>query len=593
MIVPSSSLSKLAGVLAGGRPPPKDASTASKESKGVTIMPIPSIMVDECSVDGRSKPMPRRKTITTFSPQHFDLRPMIAHQLSLPQLSDNLDVPRPSRSRSRASSRCSARPSIAASDASDIPTYATATPTAYLSRCSTVSRASTARTALSRASRASRASRSSRAVRLEQAPRIRRLPRLLFWLSFFVFANIKVFLGKARVPITCNLLSVGCPSWPVQGYVKEGYAAVMEAFRQNFEEGTEVGAGFAAYVGQEKVVDLHGGWIDASFTRPYQPDTLQTVFSSSKVVEGLVTAYLVDRKHLDYEDKIAKHWPEFAQGNKENVTLKALLGHRAGVTYLSRGPTLDEIADLDRLAQILAAQPHNFDGKEIQGYAGITRGWYLNEIVRRAHPEKRTIGQILRHEIMPLLDAEFYVGLPQHLEHRISHLVAPPPIHSLVKIVTPNALQRNPPSPVVRAVINPLTIAHKALRVSAPQVYVPWPLSHNRRELWANEGPSFSGMSNARSLAKLAALLANRGELGDVKLFSEETAARAFTPLDEQMDTVVGRRLTFTMGGWGYRVKFPCCPDFEWIGWGGVGGSLVYWNPEHRIAFSYVPNSMG
>ncbi|KAJ3215573.1 hypothetical protein HDU67_000231 [Dinochytrium kinnereticum] len=411
---------------------------------------------------------------------------------------------------------------------------------------------------------------------MEPLPRIRRFPRLMFWLSFFALANFKLWFGKTRVPIHCNLLHVGCPVWPVQGFVKEDFAAVRGAFRQNFDEGIEVGAGFAAYVGQELVVDLHGGFLDYKLNRPYQPDTLQTVFSSSKVVEGLVTAYLVDQKLLDYEDKISTHWPEFGHGNKENVTLKDLLGHRAGVTYLSRGPTLEEIGDLDRLARMLAAQPHNFNGKDIQGYAGITRGWYLNEIVRRVHPLGRTIGQILRYEIMPILDVEFYVGLPADLEHRISHLIAPPALPSLVKIFTPNLLQKNPPSPVVRAVINPLSITHKALRSSAPQVMAPWPISHNRREMWANEGPSFSGMSNARSLAKMAALLANKGEFGGVRLFSEETADRALRPLDEQMDAVVRRNLTFT-----------------WIGWGGVGGSLVYWNPEHNIAFSYVPNSMG
>ncbi|KAI8851648.1 beta-lactamase/transpeptidase-like protein [Chytridium lagenaria] len=400
-----------------------------------------------------------------------------------------------------------------------------------------------------------------------------------------------MWTGKTRVPMTCNLVNVGCPSWPVGGTVSEGFEEVLRAFKRNFDEGTEVGAGFAAYVGEEKVVDLYGGYTDHQLSKPYSSDTLQTVFSSSKVVEGLVTAYLVDKKLLSYEDKISTLWPEFAQGNKENVSVKDLLGHRAGVTYLTRGPTLEEIGDLDRLARMLAAQPHNFEGKSIQGYAGITRGWYLNEIVRRVHPEGRTIGQILRHEIMPLLGVEFYIGLPVDLEHRISHLISPPALPSLVKILTPNLLQRNPPSPVVRAVINPLTITHRALRSSAPRVLAPWPLSHNRREMWANEGPSFSGMSNAKSLAKMAALLANRGRFGDAVIFSEETARRALMPLDEQMDVVVRRKLTFTVGGWGYRVRFPCCPDMEWIGWGGVGGRwcIGTWSTALRLATCQTP----
>ena len=81
--------------------------------------------------------------------------------------------------------------------------------------------------------------------------------------------------------------------------------------------------------------------------------------------------YLVDKGLIKYEDKIATYWPEFSQGNKENVTLSELLGHRAGVTYLDRAPTFTELADLDQLAILLAAQPHNFNGKSVQGYHAV------------------------------------------------------------------------------------------------------------------------------------------------------------------------------------------------------------------------------
>ncbi|KAJ9048651.1 hypothetical protein DSO57_1032785 [Entomophthora muscae] len=43
----------------------------------------------------------------------------------------------------------------------------------------------------------------------------------------------------------------------------------------------------------------------------------------------------------------------------------------------------------------------------------MTRGWYLNEIVRRVHPQKRTLGEIYAKEINPLLDVEFYLGLSE------------------------------------------------------------------------------------------------------------------------------------------------------------------------------------
>ncbi|KAJ9063403.1 hypothetical protein DSO57_1000730 [Entomophthora muscae] len=50
----------------------------------------------------------------------------------------------------------------------------------------------------------------------------------------------------------------------------------------------------------------------------------------------------------------------------------------------------------------------------------MTRGWYLNEIVRRVHPQKRTLGEIYAKEINPLLDVEFYLGLSKENMHRRS-----------------------------------------------------------------------------------------------------------------------------------------------------------------------------
>ena len=37
----------------------------------------------------------------------------------------------------------------------------------------------------------------------------------------------------------------------ISGFVAAGFEPVREAFQQNFEEGLELGAGFAAYLGDE------------------------------------------------------------------------------------------------------------------------------------------------------------------------------------------------------------------------------------------------------------------------------------------------------------------------------------------------------
>ena len=68
----------------------------------------------------------------------------------------------------------------------------------------------------------------------------------------------------------------------VHGRVGSGYEKVAEAFAANFEHHGEVGAAFCLHVGGEKVVDVWGGTADVAAVRPYEEDTLQLVFSSTK-----------------------------------------------------------------------------------------------------------------------------------------------------------------------------------------------------------------------------------------------------------------------------------------------------------------------
>ncbi len=49
----------------------------------------------------------------------------------------------------------------------------------------------------------------------------------------------------------------------IGGHVEPGFAAVKDAFSQNFEAGHETGAAFCLHVDGRKVVDLYGGSFDA------------------------------------------------------------------------------------------------------------------------------------------------------------------------------------------------------------------------------------------------------------------------------------------------------------------------------------------
>lgn len=130
----------------------------------------------------------------------------------------------------------------------------------------------------------------------------------------------------------------------------------------------------------------------------------------------------VQEGRIAYDEKIATYWPEFAQGGKENVLVKELMGHRAGIAWLDADQQIpmEEMQNLDKVAELVAKQPHNYDGVTKQAYHASTRGLAANEIVRRTDPEKRTMGAVLQEWICKPLGVEAYFGLPEELEEKVT-----------------------------------------------------------------------------------------------------------------------------------------------------------------------------
>lgn len=49
------------------------------------------------------------------------------------------------------------------------------------------------------------------------------------------------------------------------------------------------------------------------------------------MVPNILLGIQRDRGLLDFDQPIAKYWPEFAQNGKENITLKDVVRHDAGL----------------------------------------------------------------------------------------------------------------------------------------------------------------------------------------------------------------------------------------------------------------------
>jgi CubicO group peptidase (beta-lactamase class C family) len=179
------------------------------------------------------------------------------------------------------------------------------------------------------------------------------------------------------------VLKVNVPSGLVRGDVDEGYGPVADAFRRNFAERGEVGAACAVYRDGRKVVDLWGGYRDGVAREPWREDTVVVMYSTTKGVASLAPALAHSRGLLDHDERVAAYWPEFAWRGKQDITVRQLLSHQAGLPVIDVPLTVADLADLDVVAAATALQRPLWTAGTRHGYHGISLGWYEGELVRR------------------------------------------------------------------------------------------------------------------------------------------------------------------------------------------------------------------
>ena len=140
----------------------------------------------------------------------------------------------------------------------------------------------------------------------------------------------------------------------VHGTVSKGFEEVYKAFAENFTKRNELGAACCIYYKGEKVVDLRGGVRIKSTGEPWEEKTMVDVFSVAKGMSGLAMALAHSRGLFDYEECVCKYWPDFARNGKEKITVRQLLSHQAALFAFDTEIDKDTVANLDRLANILA-----------------------------------------------------------------------------------------------------------------------------------------------------------------------------------------------------------------------------------------------
>jgi CubicO group peptidase (beta-lactamase class C family) len=236
--------------------------------------------------------------------------------------------------------------------------------------------------------------------------------------------------AEASVPAaTATVLNVAvdpAPGMRIAGRVSSGFERVGDAFVENFTRRGELGGACCVFPRGEKVVDLWGGVRHAATGEPWEEDTMVLVHSATKGLAAMAMAVAHSRGWLDYDERVAAYWPEFAQQGKGRITVRQLLAHQAGLYALDVPVDRALVADLDRLAAVLARQKPAWEPGTRQAYHAITLGFYEGELLRRIDPGHRTLGQFFHDEIAGPLGLDVYIRLPESIpEARLATLSHP------------------------------------------------------------------------------------------------------------------------------------------------------------------------
>jgi CubicO group peptidase (beta-lactamase class C family) len=375
---------------------------------------------------------------------------------------------------------------------------------------------------------------------------------------------------------------------PLGGSVEAGFEGVQYEFERNFSDRDELGAAFAVYHRGRKVVDLWGGYRDRKLKTPWLSDSVTTVFSTTKGITALALALAHSRGLFEWDAPVAEYWPEFAAAGKQEITVRQLSAHQAGLSGVDESLDPEILGDLDRLAIALAQQTPAWEPGTRHGYHAITLGWYQSEILRRVEPKGRSLGQFFREELAEPLGLDIHIGLPDSFpDSRIAKMHPSSLVSTIKTFGKPHAL----PVRMFLQMLRRKSVTGRAF--SNPKIKDPTDLNTDRA-LRRVEIPSANGMADARSIAKLYGIFATGGsEIGLRKETLDDLMADPIIPSGGPEDLVLCTNASFSLGFMKPYRDFDFASSMRAFGTPGAGGSFGFADPDARLGMAYIMNQMG
>ena len=317
----------------------------------------------------------------------------------------------------------------------------------------------------------------------------------------------------SRVPRSLDEVTTIRPRTEIEprhlGLERDKVDAIWDAVRTLYASGTHPAAALCVRYRGQVVLDRAIGYArgNAPLDPPDAPKTLATpetpfcLLSASKPVTAMVMHLLDERNLIRLDDPVCEYIPEFARHGKEAITLRHILGHRAGVPNPPE-ETMDPdlLDDPDRIVELLCEQKPIWRPGTRLAYHAVTTGFLLGEVVRRVTGQD--IRTYLRENVLAPLGFQWmnYGVAREHIGQ-----------------VAVNAFTGPPPVPPIS------TMFRRALGMPIQQIVE---MSNDPRFL-RSVFPSANVVSTANEASRFFELLRCDGELDGVHVFERRTVRRA------------------------------------------------------------------
>ncbi|TEA18659.1 Beta-lactamase domain-containing protein 2 [Colletotrichum sidae] len=357
----------------------------------------------------------------------------------------------------------------------------------------------------------------------------------------------------------------------IHGTCDAKFEGVRAKFQEFVASGFEVGASLTVTIDGQDAVNIWGGYADAGRTRPWNEDTIVNVFSTTKTICALAVLLLINEGKLSANDRVAKHWPEFAANGKEDVEIRHLLSHTSGLAVFEDPITMAEMCDVELVTSRLEKQRPRWTPGTASGYHAWTYGYPIQEVVRRI--TGLGFRDFVAARIAGPLGADFQIGAREEDWRRVSDVIPPPPFE------LPDPATMPPADSLPAKMLNPIPDAGFA-----------------NSSTWRRaEVASANGHTNAKGLATI---WSNALTIPDEsrRLLSKETIDVIFQEQSYGPDLVYGATVRFGTGlsirGNGDAIIDSWIPKGRLCYWGGWGGSTVINDIDRSITICYAMNKM-